>query len=236
MPRADEFVGQLSNPVKKYLTWDSDNKCFKHYNKEIKQNIQVKLPMNFVVLKQMTTIKGFSEKDGCGIYSNELPLNQLKTKEFNVKTMKGRTLVSGTYEKIKGDLAVLGGKFANNIYVYLNGEIVCITLVGSSFSAWYDFTAKENQAIKNNLIVIASAEEKKKGKTVYTQPVFTVGDLISGDVEKASDDAYDQIAAYIKGRENSSTQEQEVDDTPALPRLQEEPVAMPAETDDVLPF
>lgn len=235
MPRADEYTGQLSNPVKKYLTWDSDNKCFKHYNKEIKQNISVKLPLSFIVLKQMTTIKGFSEKDGCGIYANELPLNQLKTKEFNVKTLKGRSLVSGTYEKIKADLAVLGGKFANNIYAYLDGEIVCITLVGSSFSAWYDFTAKESSAVKNNFVSITSAEDKKKGKTVYTQPIFTVGAEIDEKVGADADKAYDDIVAYIKGRENSSTEEP-IEEAPALPRLQEEPVAMPAETDDVLPF
>lgn len=235
MPRADEYTGQLSNPVKRYLSWDSDNKCFRYYDKDIKQNIQVKLPLQFVVLKQMTTIKGFSEKDGCGIYSNELPLALLKKKEFHVKTMKGRTLVTGTYEKIKADLAVVGGKFANNIYAYLNGEIVSITLVGSSFSAWYDFTDKNAAAIKSNFISVATSEEKKKGKTVYTQPVFTVGSDIDEKSSALADEAYDAVVAYINGRDSSSSA-QEAEEAASLPRLAEQPVAMPQETEDVLPF
>lgn len=235
MPRADEYTAQLSNPVKKYLTWDSDNKCFRYYDKDIKQNIQVKLPLQFIVLKQMSTIKGFSEKDGCGIYSNEIPLPLLKKKEFHVKTMKGRTLATGFYEKIKADLAVIGGKFANNIYAYLNGEIVSMTLVGSSFSAWYDFSEKESGAIKANFISVTSAEEKKKGKTIYTQPIFTAGAVIDEKASVEADKAYDEVVAYIKGRENSSGEESH-DEEISLPKFQNEPVAVAEDTSDVLPF
>lgn len=242
MPRADEYSGQVSNPVKKYLSWDSDNKCFKYYDKGIKQNLTVKLPLKFISLKQMSTIKGFYEPDNCGIYSNEIPLYQLKKKEFVVKTMKGKTIASGIYEKIKGDLAVAGAKFATNIYAYIGGEIVSLTLVGSSFSAWYDFINLNSEAIKTQYIEINGSTDEKKGKTVYSKPVFSIGALISDNDLSASDDAYDSVVAYIKGRDGSVEEDNNQhapsgDFTPV--NINNSPVAEPfAETveDNVLPF
>ena len=60
------------NPTSKFLEWKSNEKCFSFYNKEIKDNEQVKLPLTFLVLEEYHTVKGFSDKDETGIYSNEV--------------------------------------------------------------------------------------------------------------------------------------------------------------------
>ena len=61
-----------TNPTSKFMEWKSNNKSFSYYDKENKQNVEVKLPLTFLVLEEFHTIKGFSDADQTGIYSNEI--------------------------------------------------------------------------------------------------------------------------------------------------------------------
>lgn len=239
MPRADEFAGQVSNPVKKYISWDSDNKCFKHYDKELKKNISIPLPAKFTYLKQMATIRGFSEKDNSGMYSNEVTMYDLKTKELNVRTFNGKSIVSGKYSDIKDSVKSAGGKFAVNLYAVLNGELVCLTLFGSSFSSWYDFTASKNFNATTQYIEVNSAVEKKKGKTDYSEPVFTSGDAISDKDGKIGDDLYDALHKYFEVRDASSESTSVQEEVAQESRTEQQPLPkldIAPETDSELPF
>ncbi len=200
MARADEFSTGAKSPVKKYLEWDSAERGFKYYDKESAKNVYVKAPLSFISLKEMATIRGFHEPSQSGIYSNELPLQEFGTKELVVKTFKGNVLAKGIYKDIKATLASSGAKFGMAVYALLGEDLVCITLKGSSFSAWYDFVADNRKSFLTNSIDILTVEDKKKGATKYTQPVFTLGKEISkADGDKA-EVVYEELITYIKSR------------------------------------
>jgi hypothetical protein len=158
--------------------------------------------MNFVVLKEMATISGYHTPTKSGIYSNELATINLKTQELTVKTSKGLLIAKGIYGDIKPTLATAGAKFAMSVYALLNGELVCLKLSGSSFSAWYDFVEKNRKQFISNSVEILSVEDKKKGATKYTQPVFTLGKTIADDVNAKAETAYAELVSYMKGRDN----------------------------------
>ena len=88
------------NPTSKFLEWKSKHKSFSYYNKEIKDNVLVKMPLTFLVLEEYHTIKGFSDQDQTGIYSNEVL--QIGTQEMEVKTFKGRLIAKVFTKTLKG--------------------------------------------------------------------------------------------------------------------------------------
>lgn len=238
MPRAEEFQGQLSNPVQKYLRWDSDNKCFKFYNKETKQNFPVKLPLKLVYLKQMATIKGFDEKSSSGIYSNEIGQYDLRKKELVVRSFKGGVIATGTYDKIKNDITAAGGKFAVSLYAFLNGELVNVSLFGASYSTWYDFNNANVSKFQDHYITIDSSIEGKKGKTIFNMPNFQLGPTIDPKDAKSADEAYDQLVAYIDARDKSHVEEPVSVGVPSVdPSVYNAPEpSFPITSDDTLPF
>ena len=46
-----------TNPTSKFLEWKSNNKSFSFFDKETKQNVEVKLPLTFIVLEEYHSIK-----------------------------------------------------------------------------------------------------------------------------------------------------------------------------------
>ena len=206
MSRADEFTSGAKSPVSKYLQWDSAERTFKYWNKEASKNEYIKIPANFVVLKEMATITGFHEPTQSGIYSNEVAAVNLKTQELTVKTGKGLVIAKGIYGDIKPILATSGAKFATSVYALLNGELVCLKLAGSSFSAWYDFVAENRKQFLSNSIDILSVEDKKKGATKYTQPVFTLGKAIDDATNSKAESAYTELVSYMNSRDSSKVE------------------------------
>lgn len=242
MARADEFQGSVTSPVKKYILWDSDNKCFRFWDKEAKKNELIKLPFKLIYLTQRATIKGFNKATNSGIYSNEINFFDLKKEELDVRTFGKKHIAKGVYSNIKGEIDSAGGRFATSLYAFVDGEVVNVTLVGASYSAWYDFNNNFKNQFNSNYISVESTIEKKKGRTTYFEPVFTIGDAIKGKASLESDDAYDNLVAYLKARGKGNDNlvpevslEQQLSNNDSLPKFREEPVALEVEG-DVLPF
>ena len=64
----DEF----ERPAQYYLEWKAKSNEFKFWDKEIQDNKTLKLPYSIQILDFRYTIKGFSQKLGTGIYTNEV--------------------------------------------------------------------------------------------------------------------------------------------------------------------
>jgi hypothetical protein len=160
------------SPAKKRFEYSSDDKQFKYYDKTEKKNILVPLPFKFIVLDRLATIKGYSDSDKSGIWSNDI--KDSMTQPFTVKTSKG-VMCEGLYQAIKGIIATEGGKWGTQLYIaYYEGKELAIgtlTLVGASNSAFIDFQ-KDNNIFKG-AISVDSYKDAKKGNTKYTFPVFT---------------------------------------------------------------
>lgn len=163
----------IQSPATKHFEWDATDGCIKYYDKEKKENIKLKLPFSFLVLDRLATIKGYSDADSSGIWSNAV--KSTKKEPFVVRTKKGIVL-KGLYENIKGELASMGGKYASQLWIaYYEGKdlkIATLTLFGAGGSTFIDFS-KANDVFKN-AIIIKNSTTGKKGKTVYEMPNFEV--------------------------------------------------------------
>lgn len=161
-----------SNPASKFLEWKSDDQKFAYYDKEKKENIFVDLPITFLVLEEYHTVKGFSDSDQTGIYSNEVL--QTGSEEMEVKTFKGRIIAKGLYKDIKSIVDSSGGRYNKSIYaVTKQGELINISFKGACVSKWSDFTAKGAwKRLKDEWVTISEVENLQKGKVKYSVPVF----------------------------------------------------------------
>jgi len=175
---------ELINPAKRFLEWKSDKKCFQYYDKEkinpdTKEqgvNVEVKLPLKFLVLDTLSTIKGYSDSDQSGFWSNEI--RDLKIEPFVVKTKKGEC-AKGLYDHIMGGRDMTGAKYCQSVYVMMKEGfaknqitfIANIQIMGSALGQWIEFR-KKNKIFEGAIEVLKETVEGTKGKTVYNMPIF----------------------------------------------------------------
>lgn len=191
---------KVSNPCKKFIEFSGSKGTFQYWDKESKSNIEVKLPIQFIVLDELSTIKGYSDSTQSGIYSNEV--HNLGTQDLHVKTFKGNQSRSGKYADIKADIAAMGGKFHKSIYVgIVNGdnlELANFQLKGAAMKAWID---KEVNATMVS-IVVEDCTPAKKGKVNYMIPNWKGKEVSRALMDKAC--AMDkELQAFFKSRKVS---------------------------------
>lgn len=234
MARADAYRTTVESPVKKYLSWSSNDKCFTFYDKETKENKKLALPLTLVHLDEMSTVKGWHDSSASGIYSNEV--RSTKNEELNVRAFKGGDLAKGVYQDIKLKVQSLGGHFCVSIYAFVDNEIVNISLKGSALMTWSDFTKDNRKSFLANTIEVKSAAEGKKGAVKYTTPTFTLGKGISLDVSEKAELAYDSLKAYLDSRKVSQdVSHEEIPQAETAPPIFSEPALELAGVND-LPF
>lgn len=216
MSRADSYRTQTESPVTKYLTWSSENKCFSYYDREKKENVNVKLPITFIHLDELSAIKGWHDASSSGIYSNEV--RSTKNQELNVRSFKGGELVKGIYQDIKLRIASFGGHYVCSLYAFMDGEVVNISLKSSSLMVWSDFSKENRKSFAGTTIQVASFTDGKKGAVKFSTPLFTLGKPISLTDNEKSEEAYTLLQAYIKARSASaeSTTNESATAVPAL--------------------
>lgn len=168
----DRPVTKSANPTSKFLEWKSDDKCFSYYDKDNKTNVKIPLPLQFIVLEEYHTVKGFSDADQTGIYANEVL--QISAEEMEVKTFKGRVIAKGIYNEIKQNVNAGGGTYHKSLYVVTpKGDLVNISFKGAVVSKWSKFTEKgQFKRLKSEWVKIETVEEHQKGKVKYTTPNF----------------------------------------------------------------
>jgi hypothetical protein len=191
--RRDEFKSGSSNPAKRFLEWDSNAGGFKFYDKEKGQNIPVKIPFKFVVLKTLHTVKGWHGKSESGIYSNEVSdMNQV----LNVKAFKGGHIASGLYRDIKDKLQ--GGVYFKSIYVMLaDGSVANVSLKGASCAAWGEFTKKSAARLPDEWVAVSGATDQRNGSVKYTVPAFEFKGSLKSEEADMADQAYDSLKSYF---------------------------------------
>lgn len=234
MARADAYSTQVESPVKKYLSWSSNDKCFTFYDREKKENVLLPLPLTFIHLDELSTIKGWHDASSSGIYSNEI--RSTKNQELNVRSFKGGEVVKGLYQDIKLRIQAAGGHYCASIYALLNGEVVNISLKGSALMGWSDFSKENRKSFLGSTIEVAKTLEGKKGAVKFYTPVFTIGKPISLSDNERAEEEYDNIKAYLDSKKSSSTTTEAPEDaTTRQESIQTFPELEPIEA-DVLPF
>lgn len=165
---------EIKNPSTRFYEWSGENGALRYFDKSkgVKgERVTVPIPFNFLVLDTLSTIKGFSDADKSGYWSNEV--RDLKKEVLIVKNKKGEQ-AKGLYSEISGSRNIVGAKYCQSVYVaYKEGDNLIlgnIQMTGSCLSSWIDFRKKNN--VLKGAITIISADKATKGKTEYFVPVF----------------------------------------------------------------
>jgi hypothetical protein len=162
-----------TNPATKFIEFKGDKGIFQFYNKELEEpkNVELPMPLYFVVLDELSTISGYSNKLECSFYSNEV--HSLTDEVLKVKSFKGGFNVTGKYKDIRDTLVANGAKFTKSVYAMLitgkdQFELVHFKFSGASFASWLEkkFNTQEFG------VQVKSTKQEKHGSVVYNVPVF----------------------------------------------------------------
>lgn len=172
------------NPAKKFIEFKNGE--FAYYDKKKKEKVKIDLPIRFTVCDELSTITGWSDKDQCGIYSNEVHRTTLEP--LTVKAFKASgQIAKGLYQEIKGDIVAAGGEFTKSVYAFMNGELVNFKFRGSSLGGWIE---KDKQKINVNKqsIEVKELKEVQNKAIKYLVPVFEGIDMLDEDEAREADD------------------------------------------------
>lgn len=210
----------LQNPCKKFIDFKADQGKLVYYDKDEEKNIELSMPIYFVVLDELSTITGFSKKYESGIYSNEV--HRVSDEILRVKTFKGGAYLAGLYKDIKDNIIALGGKYTKSIYAMLLGdepELVNFQFKGAAFSAWLD----KKLNIDNQVVAITGTYDEKNGATTFKVPIFE-GFKLDKDVNDSAVLMDTVLQEYLK-EYKAQQHEKEVVKTEAEAPQQPEPAA-----------
>jgi hypothetical protein len=161
---------RLTSPVTRVFEWGGAAGELTFYNREANERQIVQLPFHFLVLDQLASIGGFSERANQRIWSNEVRPEQLKTSPFVVRT-KGEILHEGLYK----DFSSKEANYVASIYIAYyndNGELAIgkIAAAGSARGAWFDFRKTIPNVEDGKVSITGKGELVVKNKMVQWYP------------------------------------------------------------------
>lgn len=182
-----------TNPASRYLKVKSG--AIVYWDKESQDNIKVPTPFEFIVLDQLATVKGWSDADESGYWSNEV--RRVGSDELTIRTSKG-VKESGMWKEIKGSPSVAGAKYNASIYIAHKSKggmsVANLALTGAALNAWIEFTQKNK--VSKVKVKLSGWDDAKKGSVAYKVPVFEA--LEMSDEEKAEGISLDkELQAYF---------------------------------------
>lgn len=203
--RKNAFSSPKENPATKFLNWKSNEKCFTYYDKSTKENVDVQLPLKFVVLDQLSSVKGWSDSLNGKIISNEVKFisKETITAKCYHKNAKGDNVTTeiakGLYNEIKDKVNSVGAKYHKSIYIMLtDGTLANIQLKGASVKDWADFSNKNRNRLPDEWIVVEKAVDMKKGAVKFSVPAFKFESSLTDDESNQADHCFDELEAYLK--------------------------------------
>lgn len=164
------------NPATRWFDWTGEHGEIRYYDKTQEKNITVPQPFAFVVLDELSSVRGLHDPSQSGIYSNEV--KDTRTEIMTVKAFKGGVIAEGIYRDIKDRVTAAGGHYSANCYVAFRGDvgmsIGAIRFKGAALAAWMEFKKQSRKEFYEKAIVIDGFTEGKKGRIVYRVPKFSM--------------------------------------------------------------
>lgn len=193
----------------KVYTWRSVDKNFFYYDKESQERVPLPKGAKLIPLTATNSVTGVHTINSGKatsrynqIYSNEF----VSYKDEIVRVYESdrlddtRTLLyEGVYSPTIREAisSVPYCKFTKNIYCLLDGEVVKVSLSGSSLNSWIEFEDKLKKShtflTDGHYFTLSGAEERKTGSVNYNAPIFELGDISAEEDEEA-----DKIAAEVE--------------------------------------
>ncbi len=218
------------NPAFRFLEWNGEKGLIKFYDKQLERKVEIDPKLTFILLDQLSTIKGWNDASESGVYSNEV--RDLSKDPLIVKSFKGGVIANGLYSQIKEKIFANGGHFTANLYIAIkdNNElkIASLQLKGAALNAWIEFVSKNRKAIYQKAITIKDIQQGTKGRVNFFTPVFSISEISeeTNNIAKSLDiELQDYLSKYLSKKL----------ETPEPEPVQPEPVQQTQSFDD-LPF
>lgn len=213
------------NPAERFIQWKGGAKEIQAangktsyeggklvwYDKEAEQENEIALPFSFIVLDELSTITGFSEKDQSGFWSNEV--RNLASDVLTVKS-KGGTVAVGVYGAISDAIKSKGAKYAKSVYIAFKndeGELAIgnLKIAGAALTAWIEFQ-KKFDVEQCAVFVTDKPKLGKKGSNHYFMPVFE-GQKLADSTKVTAVKLDEELQNYLNSYFNRKP---DLDDTP----------------------
>ena len=195
---------KTENPATKFISWKSNEKTFSYYDKDKGENVLLKLPLKFIVLAQLNTVKGWNDALSGQIIANEVQHigeDKLKVVCYH-KDAKGEkkksAIAEGIYKDIKETIVSAGGRYHKSVYIMLeDGTIANIQLKGAGVQAWGEFSNRNKARLLDEWVVVKSFAEGKKGAVKFTTPKFEFLQSLNETENALVNDAFDVLKSYL---------------------------------------
>jgi hypothetical protein len=194
--RKQNFSGGSSNPATKFIEWKSDKKGFSYYDKDKKETVDIKLPLTFLVLDILHTVKGWHKASSSAIYSNEV--KNIGTDPIKVKSFKGGDIAEGIYKEIRETIKGANGHYSLSIYIMLpDFTIANLQLKGGSISTWGELTKGNRNRLGDEWVTVSKTKQGKNGGITYNMPVFNFAQSLDESESEQADKCFDTVEAYF---------------------------------------
>lgn len=187
------------NPSTRWFTWagGGEQGYVEWYDKDAKNNVRVDGAFTFLLLDELSTVKGWHEASESSIYANEV--RDLRSDALVVKSFKGGELASGLYTTIRDTIIAKGGHYHSSIYIaYKDGDALKLGnlgLKGAALSAWMEFKKQapskkdaKGKSVKSyyvDAVTVTGFEDGKKGGTKFRTPMFALKEVSGATNDQA---------------------------------------------------
>lgn len=250
MSRSNPTEGS-KNPSRRWFEYagGNDGGVVRYYDKDKGEQVIVGEKFQFILLDQLSTVKGWHDASDSGIYANEV--RDTKQDTLVVRSFSGGVLAEGFYSDIRDRIGNLGGHYVASCYIAFKDDdgnlaIGNLGLKGASLRAWMDFqkscprkesNGKKVPAYYVDAVKIDGYDEGQRGKVVFRTPKFSLVP-ISPESQKAAV-ALDQelqefLADYLKRPRTEASEIAKEAQAPSIDAIDEQRAAEFA--DDDIPF
>jgi hypothetical protein len=194
-----------SNPVKKFLQWKATENVLSYYDKEQETSVLVDLPVSFILLDTLSTIRGRSTELKGNIVANEV--RNISKDELAVfcysKDSRGIKkkveIAKGVYKEIKETVKSKGGTFCVSAYVALINEdkleLANIAFTTSSLIPYIEARCEDD----GKIITISKNDNLlKNGGIKYYSPTISKGEKASTKLLKEAIELDKELQEYLK--------------------------------------
>lgn len=207
-------VSNSSNPAKRWFEWDGEKGSIRYYDKALKKNVFIGDKFNFLLLEEMSVIKGWHDPSQSGITSNEV--RSIRDEKLLVKSFEGGMIAEGFYADIKEKVNNAGGHYTANLYVAFKDKDGILTLgslqlKGGGLNAWVEFSKKNRNQLYSGSISIEGSDEGKKGRVIFKTPKLFIRetDPETDEAAKAIDrELQKYLERYLTGSHKPEHQQQ----------------------------
>lgn len=198
----------LTNPAKLFIEWSGEEGKFNYFDKDKKEKVFLDMPVRFIPLDVLSTVKGYDEGAKKGYWSNEVR----NTKE-DVMVLRSKDGIeyTGIYENLKEKFSSKGVNYVQSVYAAFKiGKelsIVNFQLKGSALSPFIEFC--KGKKISEIGVEVKSSTPKKKGAVKYFEPIYEVMGVSEATNKQAIDldiELQEYLSAYLsKNKSNVPT-------------------------------